>query len=65
VFLDYIAGQILVANVEVVDGGHYLILDPASGAFLFVPWDLNNATWTEPEYPLAANTAYSMSWPCV
>ena len=56
--VDYMAGQILIANPEVIDGAHYLILDPASGLFWMVPWDLNNDTWDRSWLPLATNTAY-------
>jgi len=59
VMVDYMAGQILIANPEVIDGAHYLILDPASGAFLMAPWDLNNDTWDRSWLPLANNTAYA------
>ena len=57
--VDYVAGQILVANPEVVDGAHYLVLDPDSGAFLMVPWDLNNDTFSRAAQDLASNTAYA------
>ncbi len=59
VLVDYVAGQILVANPEVVDGAHYLVLGPDSGAFLMVPWDLNNDTFSRPTQDLASNTAYA------
>ncbi len=62
VLVDYMVGQVLIANPEVVDGSHYLILDPASGAFLMAPWDLNNDTWTAASQPLALYTAYAPLW---
>jgi len=57
--VDYVVGQILIANPEVVDGAHYLVLDPDSGAFFQVPWDLNNDTWSRAEQDLAYNTAFA------
>jgi len=57
--VDYMAGQILVANPEIIDGAHYLILDPADGTFLMVPWDLNNDTWSQSEQSLARNSAFT------
>jgi len=59
-FVDYLAGQTLIANWEVVDGNHYLALDPASGRFLMIPWDLNNKTWTRWELPLANSTLFEV-----
>jgi spore coat protein H len=45
-FVPYLAGQILVANFDVQDGGHFVYRDPAQGLWLFVPWDFNNQVWT-------------------
>jgi spore coat protein H len=56
---EYVAGQILIANPEVVDGAHYLVLDPDRGSFFQVPWDHNNDTWTRAEQDLAANTTFA------
>ena len=57
--VDYVAGQILVANPEIIDGAHYLILDPDDGTFFMVPWGLNNDTWSQAEQSLARNSAFT------
>lgn len=52
VLLDYLAVQSLIANYEVVDGGHYLAWDTDAERFLLIPWDLNNETWNRSELSL-------------
>lgn len=58
-YIGYIAGQQVFSNYDVADGGHYLVLDSATGRFLLVPWDLNNDTWSQAGLPLTSHTLYS------
>jgi hypothetical protein len=54
----YLAGQLFIANWEIQDGGHYLALDPDTGRFLIVPWDMNNGSWARATMPLTKYTLY-------
>jgi len=60
VLLDYLAGQQLFANYDVVDGGHYLVHDADEDRFLMVPWDLNNDTWGQSELALCNHSFYAL-----